>query len=51
MSIDGQPVKAEGTGSVNLIFPAQGSETGVLVEYRRIFGPDHLAAANTAKQF
>ena len=47
MSIDGQPVKAEGTGSVNLIFPAQGSETGVLVSIGGSSGAS-TSGANTA---
>ncbi|MFL6466425.1 MAG: type VI secretion system membrane subunit TssM [Pyrinomonadaceae bacterium] len=50
MTIDGQPVKAEGTGTVNLEFPAQGTETGVLISLggSSASAPATTSGANTA---
>ena len=46
MTIDGQPIKSEGTGSVKLTFPAaQAAETGVLINAG---GAPAAPAANTA---
>jgi type VI secretion system protein ImpL len=48
MTIDGQPVKSEGTGSVKLTFPAaQAAETGVLINAGG-GSTDSAAASNTA---
>jgi type VI protein secretion system component VasK len=47
MTIDGQPIKSEGTGSVKLTFPAaQAAETGVLINAGG--GGSDPAASNTA---
>ncbi len=46
MTIDGQPIKSEGTGSVKLTFPAaQAAETGVLISAG---GAPDASASNTA---